>query len=296
MVTAVDGSQRRISVEPVTHVRADIGECPVWDEESNAVWWIDALAGLLHRTDLATGRTETNSLGQALGAVVLRSDGGVALAAQQGFAILVGGKLDVIVPIDHGATRGRMNDGKCDAAGRFWAGAMEYDAKSGLGALYRLDGDLSLHRVLSGLTLPNGLGWSPDGRTLYHTDSIARTIRAFACDPETGSLGSGRVIVELGTDDGLPDGLAVDVEGGLWSATWGASEVRRYMPDGRVDVKVQIPALNPTSCAFGGPGLRTLFISSAARGCHKDGRPHNGALFACEPGVAGLRVGTYLRS
>ena len=185
----------------------------------------------------------------------------------------------------------RFNDGKVDRSGRVWAGTMNEHGPEATGSLYRLDPDGSIHNMASGFVCSNGLGWSPDNRTMYFTDSMVRTIWTYEFDPETGALGDRRVFATLAEDDGFPDGMTVDSEGFVWSAVWDGWRILRFAPDGSVDRTVPMPVQRPSSCMFGGPDLKTLYITSA---CVELGwnalkrGPLAGSLFALPTDVPGL--------
>ena len=175
--------------------------------------------------------------------------------------------------------------------GRFWAGTMAFEVTPGVAALYRLDSDLTVSRMVSGVTLSNGLGWSPDGRQMYYIDSVTHGVDVFDFDPADGSLGERRRLITIPPGEGLPDGMTVDAEGGLWIALHGSGSIRRYLPDGQVDRVVRVPPKMVTCCAFGGPDLTDLYITTMCLGLSADGlraQPLAGALFRCRPGVRGL--------
>jgi sugar lactone lactonase YvrE len=182
----------------------------------------------------------------------------------------------------------RMNDGKCDRAGRFYAGSMAEDESPGQGSFYRLDADHSVTEIYTGIGISNGLGWSPDDRLMYYTDSLDYRVDVLDYDLVSGALGERRPFATLGSGDIVPDGLAVDVEGGVWVAVWGGSIIQRYDADGRLTGVVRLPAANVTSCAFGGPALDQLYITTAAG----PGRL-GGVLFTCAAGIAGLPTYKY---
>lgn len=184
----------------------------------------------------------------------------------------------------------RMNDGTADPHGRFWAGSMAYDATEGAGSLYRLDRDGTLTRVLHGITVPNGPVFSADGTTLYLAESALGRIRSCPVDPVTGEVGALSVFATL--DAGGPDGMAVDQEGGVWTAVWGQGEVHRYGPDGRLDRVVSVPASQPAGVCLGGEDGRTLYVTSARTGLTRPG-PLDGAVFAVRVGIPGLPTAAY---
>jgi sugar lactone lactonase YvrE len=230
-------------------------------------------------------------LGPTVGAVATRQDGGLLLARCNGFAMLErdGGLTELADVEPAGGTR--MNDGKCDPAGRFWAGSIVLDKSGAYAARYRLDHDLTARCMRAGVTVSNGLGWSPDGSTMYYNDSLSGGVDAYAFDVATGDINDRRRFVDIPVEHGEPDGLTVDATGCVWFAIWRAGEVRRYTPAGDLDTIVRVPASLSSSCCFGGAELDTLFITSARCDLTPDQlrcEPHAGALFACQPGITGL--------
>lgn len=280
-------------VELVLDARADLGEAPSWDGALRMLIWVDITNGLVHRFDPGTERDEVFEAGQPVGAAVPTSSGHLALAANSGFLLHdpATGEIDPIVELGNPEPGTGMNDGKCDPAGRFWAGTKDVEGRRALGSLYRLDADHRLTEVLTDVTISNGLGWSPDQRTMYYIDSTTYRIDAFDFDVTSGAASNRRPHVEIPRSWGLPDGMTVDEEGFLWVAFWGGSAVRRLAPDGRVDAIVRFPVSQVTSCAFGGPDLSDLFITSARSGLPDAAlseQPLAGGLFRVRPGVRGL--------
>jgi sugar lactone lactonase YvrE len=283
-----------LAVELVLDAHAQVGEGPVWDDASGTLVWVDIMGNTVHRYDPATGRDRTIDVGQPVGAAVLRHDGnGLVLALRDGFGMLDegSGQIQLVAAVEADVPTNRMNDGKCDPGGRFWAGTMAFEVTPGVAALYRLDPDLQVNRMLSGVTLSNGLGWSPDGRQMYYIDSTTRGLDVFDFEPADGSLGERRRLITIPPGEGLPDGMTVDAEGGLWIALHGSGSIRRYMPDGRVDRVVRVPPKMVTCCTFGGSDLTDLYITTMSLGlsaADRRAQPLAGALFRCRPGVRGL--------
>ncbi|MFI1095479.1 SMP-30/gluconolactonase/LRE family protein [Streptomyces sp. NPDC020917] len=295
--------------------RAIVGEGPVVDDRTAELVWVDIPSGVLTRTALAGGgpAAPVARVGMSLGAVAVRRNGGYAAAVDTGFG-LIGGNgagvpadaadgedggagaadptLSVVHPVLPDAER-RMNDAKCDAAGRFWAGSTTYGFPEGGGALHCWDpaGD-TVRTVVSGLTLPNGLGWSPDGQRFYLADSVLRAVFTADFDPAEGNLGPLRELLRLDASDGMPDGLCVDQDGCLWIALWGAGQVRRYDPHGACVAVLPMPVSQPSSCAFGPDG--TLYVTSACDGVPEGEEPLAGSVFAL-PATRwrGVPVGTF---
>jgi sugar lactone lactonase YvrE len=261
--------------------------------------WVDIRGRRVHYYDPAT------RLGGVLfetpcsvSAVAPRRRGGVVIAMDGAFGIYEPGTTSpsVVIPIGVGRLATRTNDGKCDPRGRFWAGTAAYGLPAGSASLYRLDHDLRATRVLDGITLSNGLGWSPDGCTMYYIDTATHGLDAFDFDERSGGVSNRRRLISVPPQEGDPDGLAVDRDGGLWVALWGGGAVQRYAPDGRPDVVVNLPCRLVTSCAFGGPDLDELFITTASLGLTSDelaAQPGAGGLFSCHPGRTGLSTNSF---
>jgi sugar lactone lactonase YvrE len=264
-----------------------LGEGPVWDAARGELIWVDVDRGLVHRR--GPGEAEaTIDVGRPVGCAVPRAGGGLALALRDGFALIAagGGPVELVAPVEHERRDTRMNDGACDSRGRFWAGTMSLAGDTGPAALYRLDPDLGVRRVLTGLSISNGIGWSPDGATMFHVDTPRRRIGVHPFDSATGTIAAARRFISVEDERGKPDGLAVDAEGGVWVALWRGSAVQRYSPEGKLEERCELPVSQVTSCCFGDEDLGTLYVTSAARGIRDE--PLAGALFAFRPGVRGL--------
>ena len=232
----------------------------------------------------------TTALDRHVGAVAPAAGGGYVVAAGQGFLFVdEGGSVSELAQPEAGHVEVRMNDGACDSQGRFWAGTMAYDESPGAGTLYRLELDGRCSTVLTGLTISNGIGWSPDGTTMYLSDSGASLVEAFDFDGATGALSRRRTLVHVDRPGVAPDGLTVDEEGDLWVGLYGGWAVNRYRPDGSLRATVHIPVAQATSCAFGGHDRRTLFVTTGRErldeAALKD-QPDAGRMFA----VTGLGV------
>ena len=246
-------------------------EGPRWIEDSGELMWVDILGSQLHHARIGSrGLLEsptTLPIGRHVGAAAPVVGGGYLVAAGTGFLFADSrGAVRELAQPEAGRTDVRMNDGACDPQGRFWAGTMAYDESPGAGALYRLELDGTCTTVLTGLTISNGIGWSPEGTAMYLADSGTGTIDAFAFDPTSGDLHDRRTIVRIDADGIAPDGLTVDDRGGIWVALWDGGALRHYRPDGSLLATVAVPVDRPTSCAFGGPGLSTLFVTTARYG------------------------------
>jgi sugar lactone lactonase YvrE len=248
-----------------------LSEGPRWDGDRNELLWVDIVRQQLHRARVGVaGRLHEAApiqFDRFVGAGAPAAGGGYVIAAGTGFLFVDdSGTVFELAQPEAGHDHVRMNDGACDPQGRFWAGTMAHDESPGAGVLYRLELDGTCTTVLTGLTISNGIGWSPDASTMYLSDSGTARIDAFDFDAARGDLSRRRTIVEITERGVAPDGLTVDDAGDLWVAMWGGGELRRYRPDGSLLMNVPVPVDRPTSCAFGGPDRATLFFTTARDG------------------------------
>jgi sugar lactone lactonase YvrE len=274
--------------EVYRRAEAELGEGPCWDPDRDALIWVDILRREVHVSTADEDRVHRTP--DYVGAAV-SAEGGELLLAMDGFAALDpdAGAIRPVAAIPRKPSV-RMNDGKCDPAGRFWAGSMHVDEVQGAGALYRLDGPGAATRVIDRVTISNGLGWSLDGAWMYYIDTPTRAVRRYEFDVATGALGAGAVLVDTSALAGVPDGMCVDAEGNLWVAFWDGGAVRCFSPEGALLEELPVPVRRPTSCSFGGPGLRRLLITTARHGLSEAElreQPLAGSVLAVEPGVAG---------
>ncbi|ALN90634.1 SMP-30/gluconolactonase/LRE family protein [Lysobacter gummosus] len=276
---------------------AFLGEAPYWLGNGQSLLWVDILAPAVHVSSAVTGDTRTTPLGELIGAVVPRRRGGYVAATQSGFRSLdlrSGEMAPLASP--PGMSGHRFNDAKCDAAGRMWAGTLALDASPERGSLYRFGVDGSLREMESGFDICNGMGWSPDSKRFYLADSGRRTIYAYDFDLASGELSNRSVFVHFGPSDGMPDGLAIDAQGHLWCAMWDGWAIRRYAPDGTLERTIDLPVPRPTSCAFGGDDLKTLYITTARirlSATQLAAAPLSGSVLSVRVDVAGAPVGEY---
>jgi sugar lactone lactonase YvrE len=280
------------AVELVLDARAELGEGPVWDERSGRLVWVDIMRGRVHSFAPGDGSLGTLEVGQPVGAAVPRRGGGLVLALRDGFARVDDGsaRLQWIAAVESDRRETRMNDGACDPAGRFWAGTMALDESPGAGSLYRLEGDGRVEVVLREVTISNGIDWSADGRLMYYVDTPTQRIDVFDFDPGEGTVRGRRPFVSVPAASGAPDGLTLDAEGCVWLALWGGGALHRYTPAGVLDRVVPLPVTHPTSCAFGGPELADLYVTTASIAlppAERERQPQAGGLFRVRPGVAG---------
>jgi sugar lactone lactonase YvrE len=264
-----------------------LGECVLWCARSRSVWWTDIEARTLYRLCWESRRLERFQTPERLCSFGFTAEPGKLIAAfESGFALYdapSGGITWIARPLHPGI---RLNDGRVDREGRFWAGSMAEDpAHAGEGQLFCLNS--GLHVREEGLTISNSICWSPDGAWFYFADSAARTIWRYAFDSATGAISDKAIFAQ--TPEGvLPDGSVTDAAGFLWNAQWGAGRVARYAPDGRLDRLVDLPARQPTCVAFGGPDLNHLIVTSARAGLASGGRSVDGSLFIFHTSYAGL--------
>ncbi len=283
-----------MDAELILDLRLPLGEGPVWDARRGVLRFVDIHAGGLHTFDPRSGVHSVVHLGEPLGCLTPARDGSLILALQSGFARfdLSSQTLAIFACLEPHLPGNRFNDGKCDPAGRFLAGTMDDAEQAATGSLYVLDADRSVKALLTGLRISNGLGWSPDGRTFYFIDTPTRVVMAYDYDLENARLSRPRPAVRIPKEMGWPDGMTVDAEGMLWVALWGGARLTRWNPvTGRLLQTVPLPALNVTSCAFGGEALDDLYVTTARKGMTAEQLvryPLSGGLFRIRPGVTGL--------
>jgi sugar lactone lactonase YvrE len=271
-----------------------LGEGPLWSAQENALYWVDIKAPRVNRLSLAEGAVRTWTMPEAIGWLIERRDApGFIAGFKSGFARLTLDPLAIDLfgdPEPH-LSQTRLNDAKADELGRIWAGSMDErpDAQP-IGALRRLDPDFTWRVVDTGYRIANGPAFSPDQRTLYHADSAHRVVYRYDVD-DAGGLVNRRLFVTFAEDWGYPDGMTTDAEGGIWIAAWDGGRINRFTPDGQLDRFIALPASQITSCAFAGPDLDRLFVTSAAMG--RQDQPLAGALFEVDAGVRGLPPGQF---
>lgn len=278
--------------EQLTDPVAEHGEGPVWFDGPGHLRWVDMLDGDVLALD-AGGAVSRRHVGTVAAALRPRSHGGFVVALERCFALDDGdgSPLRPLPPLwDHAGVR--MNEGTCDPEGRFYCGSMAYDQTPGAGALYRLDPDGTVHVVLQGCSISNGLDWSPDGSTAYYVDTPTQRIDAFDYST-SGDLKNRRVLVSIPADAGAPDGLTVDSEGAIWVALYGGSAVHRYLPDGSLDTVITLPVSQVTACTIGGASLDSLYITTSRLGLPADTEPEAGAIFRFEHVPRGRAVRSF---
>jgi len=272
---------------------AFIGKEPHWSSSSQKLYWVDMLAPAIYAGDPASNEYKVFPMQELVGAVVPRTRGGFVVAMQSGFKAvdLESGSTTLIADPEANLPGNRFNAGKCDKKGRLWAGSLSIDTAPDKGGLWCLDIDGSVRKMDDGFHISNGMGWSPDDKKFYFTDSVKRLIYEYDFDLESGSIENRRTFVEVPEGVGVPDGLTVDSEGCVWSVHWDGWCITRYDPEGNVERVINVPVPRPTSCAFGGPDLSTLYISSARIRLSAQElveAPLSGSIFALDAGVKGL--------
>ena len=277
-------------------VKARLGEGSIWNWKTSRLWWIDIESKQLNIYDPETGKNETINVGQWIGTAVPAQNGDAILALQDGIyrMDLATHRQTLICNPESGLDNMRFNDGKCDPAGRLWVGSMSLKYIKGAASLYRISMDGSYKKMIDSVTVSNGIVWTSDHKTMYYTDTPTRCIRAYDYNEATGKISNARIAVTIPSGLGAPDGMTIDAENKLWVAHWGGHMVGRWDPlTGRLMARVEVPALNVTSCAFGGPNLGILYITSSGQGMKKElaqRYPEAGDLFKVNPGVHGVKA------
>lgn len=268
-----------------------LGEGPVWDDRSGELVWVDISGRLIHRWNPVTDTTTSVTTEADVGAVVLCEDGAMVVALEcELWRVGVDGRRTLLGDVEP-KPGVRFNDCRADPRGRLWAGTLHRDRAAGVAALYRLDPGGELELVVPDRTISNGIGWSPDGGTMYYIDSTAQRVVSYEYDLDSGGLGQQAIFTEVDPSAGLPDGLTVDAEGGVWVCLFSGAKVRRYSVDGALDQEIALPLTNPTCPGFGGADLHTMYITTARHRLtaeQLEREPNAGAVLQLDVGVAGL--------
>jgi L-arabinonolactonase len=281
-----------VNIACVAHTNDVLGEVPRWHPVERALYWIDAFKPAVHRLDPQTGQLDSWTPPEKLGSFAPCAGGGLLIAGRNGLARYhpASGHLERIVDPEQGGAVNILNDGRCDRRGRFWVGSMSKTMERASGRLYRLErGRLDV--LDENIWVSNGVCFSPDDNKMYFADSHVRTIFVYDFDVGAGTLGARRVFAAMGDKPGVPDGSSVDADGFVWNAAFDAGCLIRYAPDGRVDRTVALPVSRPTACAFGGPDLATLYVTTARFRLPPEklaAEPLAGSLLALDVGARGL--------
>lgn len=282
------------SVELVLDINATLGEGPHWDPRVEKLYWVDIKEKRLNAFDPKSGANDTYQFDQYIGAAIPGNDGRFLLAMENGIYEYSSrqGRLNLIVDPEEDLPDNRFNDAKCDPSGRLWAGTMSMTGELKQGSLYRLDHDRKLTKVLSDVSISNGLAWSPDHKYMHYIDTPTGKVVTFDYDNETGEISNQRTAVEVPREMGAPDGMTIDEEGMIWVAHWGGARVTRWNPaTGELLLDIPIPAKNVTSCAFGGKNLNELYITTANDGLSEEDLekyPKTGGIFRVKTNVTGV--------
>jgi sugar lactone lactonase YvrE len=274
-----------LHAELVLAADAELAEGPHWDSATKTLLWVDMARGEVHRLDPGSGHDRVEWTSGFVAAAVPRVPGGIVVAEADSLVLVDrDGRVEHRRSLEHRVAGLALNDGKCDPTGRFWVGSGGDEVPEGVGRLYSLERDRSLTVRLDHVTLSNGVGWSPDGERMYYIDSASGRIDIFDYVAGTGEVTNRRKLAGIPAELGMPDGLSVDSEEGVWVAIWGGGQVRRYTREGELDLVVSVPRTNTTSCAFGGDDLRFLFITTAS---DEGASPSNGAIYGLRVPYAG---------
>lgn len=270
-----------------------LGESASWCARTRMLWWIDIRAPQVKRWNSASSAIDVWTMPELCGAVVPTVGGGVVVALRAAIGLLDPrtGTVSALTTLETGCPEHRLNEAKCDRQGRLWCGSMWDFGKHPTGGLYRVDTDLAARKVRSAVGIPNGLGFSPDGRRMFFVDTATCCIETAAYDTDAGMPGPWRRLVDADAAPGRPDGNTVDADGCIWNTRFGAGCLARFTPQGKLDRLIRLPVSQPTSCSFGGPNLDTLFVTSATQHLQPEAlaaEPLAGALLALRPGVHGL--------
>lgn len=283
-----------MNIREISHVVSELGEGPIWNSESESVIWTDITQKTIHTTDLSSGITKSVLSPIMIGAVALTNNGNLIAATQEGFAFIDSdgeiSKIHSFLPPDM-----RMNDGKVDPAGRFWAGSLALDFESNRGSLYVLETDGSYKIVLSDITLSNGMGWSPDEKYFYFIDSIPGVLKRFDFNSRSGHIDNPIDLVVFDSTKGIPDGMCVSSDGKIIVALWDGSRIEIYEPSGNKYGEINLEVSRPTSCTFGGSNGDVLIVTSSGQGIDKERETLAGKTLAITgtglSGQAGYRYG-----
>jgi sugar lactone lactonase YvrE len=282
-----------MDIRAISEVVSDLGEGPIWSADTNSVTWTDITKNTFHTADIDTGKTMSFGVPSMVGAIAQSKDGGYIAATQKGFArIGVDGKyspLHSFLPDDM-----RMNDGKVDPSGRFWAGSMALSFEKGRGSLYVLEKDNSYRSILDDITLSNGMGWSPDAQYFYYIDSVPGVLKRFDYDLHTGQISNPKDLITFDSSSGIPDGMSMSSDGKIVIALWDGRRIEIYEPSGEKVSEITLGVSRPTSCTFAGPNRDILIVSTASQGIDRADEPLAGKILAVTgTGLIGLPTQQY---
>ncbi len=301
LITSIinDPNQNNMSVKPEIEEIASLGEGALWDYKNNRLLWVDIEKGILNIYKPDSRENTKYDMGKRIGTVVPIDTGGVAVALEDGIYTYNFELKELVKRTDpENKPENRFNDGKCDPSGRFWAGTMPMRG-GGKGALYQVDENFNSKKMIDEVSISNGIVWTPDKKKMYFIDTPTRTVVAYDYNDQTGEISSPKTIITVPENLGQPDGSTLDAEGKLWIGMWGGGCVTRWDPEtGKLLQKIEVPAINVTSCAFGGPDLDILYITTASAWMNDEAKkkyPQAGMVFSVKPGVKGLKA-NYFKS
>jgi sugar lactone lactonase YvrE len=285
--------EHHTTVDIICDVPCDLGESALWDADRARLYWVDITGQTIYAKDWTTGTVTSLALPDPVGSVALRDSGGLVAALRHTvvFCDVDTGVVEVVRTLETDLTSNRFNDGAVDPGGRFWFGSMDMAESAPTGTFYCLHADTTVTPAFNDIIVSNGPAWSLDGRTLYHVDSARQLVRAYEYDPASGAIGPGRVFISDEGQNWYPDGVTVDAEGFIWNCKWDGARVVRYAPDGTVDREIPLPVPRPTRCAFVGPDLNLLAVTTARYRLSAerlDGAPLSGQVLLLDPDAHGL--------
>ena len=254
------------TIDTITEHACLLGEGPVWNEKRKCIYWVDVLNGKIHQFFPASGKHQTLDVGQMVGCIAVSSEGDFIAGLKNGIAFIdpKRGTVEMIATPEQDLPNNRFNDGKCDPAGRFWAGTMSLTENNRAGNLYRIDSDGSVRKMIEGVTISNGLAWTKDKKKFYYIDTPTQEVVAYDFNADTGNIKNKRSVIKIPQDEGFPDGMTIDSDDMLWIAHWGGWQVSRWNPStGEKLLYISLPAAKITSCTFGGDFFQDLYITSA---------------------------------
>lgn len=299
-MTLVENFNNSTGYQVALNACCDLGEGPVWDKVNQRIFWVNITGGEIHWLYPHTGKHEHCKVNKMVGAIALIADGRILAALQTGFAIvdISNGAISPIANPESALPNNRLNDGKCDTAGRFWAGTMNMAGCANQAALYTLNPDFSISSKIQNVSIANGLAWSPDDKVFYFIDTPTNQVAAYDYDSLTGDIKNRRIVIDLSSGNGYADGMTIDTEGMLWIALWDGWKVERWNPHtGKLISSINLPVSKPTSCTFGGADMTDLYITSARYGLTNEellAQPLAGALFVVKnTGQQGLPVNEF---
>lgn len=282
-----------MDIRAISEVVSDLGEGPIWTPETNSVTWTDITQNTFHTANIDTGKTESFGVPSMIGAIAHTKDGHYIAATQKGFArISIDGQYSPL----HSFLQDdmRMNDGKVDPAGRFWAGSMALSFEKDRGSLYILETDNSYQKVLDNITLSNGMGWSPDAQYFYYIDSIPGVLKRFEYDLDNGKISNPKNLITFAAASGVPDGMSVSSDGKIVIALWDGGRIEIYEPTGAKVSEIKLGVSRPTCCTFAGPNQDILIVSTASQGIDRADEPLAGKILAVTgTGLSGLPTQQY---